>query len=261
MSFWGRFSLCGLAAATLISVNGCLPSDSNSMDEEKEPHYVLGKSCLNAMDYDGAAEAFEESLEVNPRSAAAHFQLACLFDTKKSDPAAAIYHYQEYLRLDPKADNIGVVKQRIESCKIQLAANVVSLPSAPATQRQLEDLTEKNRQLQAELDKWHAYYNAQQAALRAGPAVAQNNFSSSSAGNPAPADTTTLAVNNSARATPTEARTQPAPAAKPRTHTVTAGETLASIARKSGVSLAAIQAANPGINPKKMAIGQTVKLP
>ena len=49
--------------------------------------------------------------------------------------------------------------------------------------------------------------------------------------------------------------------ARPRTHTVAAGETLASIARKAGVSLAAIQAANPGINPKKMAVGATVKLP
>ena len=261
MSFWGRFSLCGLAAATLISVNGCLPSDSNSMDEEKEPHYVLGKSCLNAMDYDGAAEAFEESLEVNPRSAAAHFQLACLFDTKKSDPAAAIYHYQEYLRLNPKADNIGVVKQRIESCKIQLASNVVSLPSGSVTQRQLEDLTEKNRQLQAEVDQWRAYYNAQQAALKAGPAVAQNNFSSPSTGSPTTEEQPAAAANHSYSTPTTSARPQPVPAAKPRTHTVQAGETLASIARKAGISLAAIRAANPDINPKKMRVGQAVKIP
>ncbi len=111
------------------------------MDDEKEPHYVLGKNCVNTLDYQGAIEAFSEALEVNPRSAAAHFQLACIFDTpKESDPAAAIYHYREYLRLNPKAENAGIVNQRIESCKVQLAANVVSLPSAPLAPRQRADL-------------------------------------------------------------------------------------------------------------------------
>jgi len=243
-------------------VNGCLPSDSSQMDDEKEPHYVLGKNCVNSLDYQGAIEAFSEALEVNPRSAAAHFQLACIFDTpKESDPAAAIYHYREYLRLNPKAENAGIVNGRIESCKVQLAANVVSLPSAPLAQRQLEDLIEKNRRLQDEVDKWRAYYNAQQAALRAGPAVPQNNFSSPPSDSPTPADETAQAANNSTPTTSAAARPQPAPVAKPRTHTVAAGETLSSIARKAGVSLAAIQAANPGINPKKMAVGQTVKLP
>ncbi len=75
-----------------------------------------------------------------PHSAAAHFQLACLFDKKESDPAAAIYHYQEYLRLDPRADNADIIRQRIYSCKQQLAADVLPLPSAPAAQKQLEDL-------------------------------------------------------------------------------------------------------------------------
>jgi LysM repeat protein len=269
MSFWGRFHSCWLAALTLIAVNGCLPSDSSSLDDEKEPHYVLGKNCVNALDYTGAIKAFTEALEVNPRSAAAHFQLACLFDTSPlSDPAAAIYHYQEYLRLNPKADNAEVITNRIKSCKVQLAANVVALPSVSATQQQLEDLIGKNRRLQDEVDKWRAYYNAQQAALKAGPATAQNtaaqnNFVSPAAGSPPPDDGATVAANNSAATTPasTRARPQPAPAAKPRTHTVRAGETLASIARNAGVSLAAIQAANPGINPRKMSVGQTVKLP
>src|ERR1017187_8698055 len=120
MSFFGKLSLVTLAAAALVAVNGCLPSDSSPLDEEKEPHFVLGKSRVNAMDYAGALEAFGEALEANPRSAAAHFQLACLFDQKQADPAAAIYHYREFLRLDPQADNAEVIRQRISSCKQQL---------------------------------------------------------------------------------------------------------------------------------------------
>jgi LysM repeat protein len=250
MSFWGKLNSSLLAATLTLALNGCAPSDSSQLDDEKEPHFVLGKSRVNAMDYAGAVEAFGEALEVNPRSAAAHFQLACLFDTKQSEPAAAIFHYQEFLRLNPKADNAEVIRQRIYSCKQQLAADVLPLPSAPAAQKQLEDLAEKNRRLQDEVEKWRAYYAAQTAAPK-NPATP--------AGSPTPDDVSPGPV------TPTPAPVKPVPPAakpaKPRTHTVAAGETLAAIARKTGVSLPALQAANPGVTPKKLKVGQILNLP
>jgi LysM repeat protein len=261
MSFWGRFSLCVSAATVLIAVNGCLPADSSQLDDEKEPHFVLGKSRVNSMDYDGAAEAFAESLEVNPHSAAAHFQLACLFDTKKSDPAAAVYHYQEFLRLNPKADNAEVIKQRIYSCKQQLAADVLPLPSAPAAQRQLEDLAEKNHQLQDEVEKWRAYFTSQQAALKTNPPAARMDLSAPASGSLTPDDTTVPSATSANPTATTATRTVATRPAKARTHTVAAGETLASIARKSGVSLTALQAANPGVTPKKLKVGQVLNVP
>jgi len=250
MSLFGKFSF-GALLALLLAGNGCVPGDSSPLDEEKEPHFVLGKSRVNAMDYSGALEAFNEAIEANPRSAAAHFQLACLFDTKESDPAAAIYHYQEFLRLNPKADNAEVIRQRIYSCKQQLAADVLPLPSAPAAQKQLEDLAEKNRRLQDENDKWRAYYAAQQAAPKNSPP-----------NNPAPAPAGSLTPDDISTA-PTKSPAVPSAAkpAQPRTHVIAAGETLAAIARKQSVSLAALQAANPGINPKKLRVGQIVNLP
>jgi LysM repeat protein len=258
MSFFGKLILVALGATALISLNGCLPSDSSPLDEEKEPHFVLGKSRVNAMDYAGAVEAFTESLEANPRSAAAHFQLACLFDQKESDPAAAIYHYQEFLRLDPKADNAEVIQQRIYSCKQQLAADVLPLPSAPAAQKQLEDLAEKNHQLQDEVEKWRAYYATQQAAQKNSP---PNSPASAPASSPTPDDISAAPANASPAASATPAHTTAAKPVKPRTHTVAAGETLAAIARKSGVSLAALEAANPGVTPKKLHVGQPLNLP
>ena len=262
MQFLGKFGLVALTAAALLSVNGCLPADSGPLDEEKEPHFALGKSRVNAMDYAGAVEAFNEALEANPRSAAAHFQLACLFDQKESDPAAAVYHYQEFLRLNPKADNAEVIRQRIYSCKQQLAADVLPLPSAPAAQKQLEDLADKNRRLQDEVEKWRAYYTAQQAAQKNPPTPAQNFSTPASAGSPTPDDVSPAPANPAPATTATPAA-HPAPAkpAKPRTHTVVAGETMAAIARKTGVSLAALQAANPGVTPKKIQVGQMLNLP
>src|SRR5712671_3275168 len=132
MEFWNRAVVGTYTVCLGIALAGCEPSDQNTADDEKEPHFVLGQNRVNAMDYSGAVEAFEESLEANPHSAAAHFQLAMLYDEKENNPAAAIYHYQQYLRFDPKASNAEVVAQRIYTCKQQLAADVLPLPSAPA---------------------------------------------------------------------------------------------------------------------------------
>ena len=270
MSLIGRFSLSALAAAVVVAISGCLPSEPGQQDEEKEPHFVLGKSRINAMDYAGAVEAFQESLEANPRSAAAHYQLACLFDTKESDPAAAIFHYQQYLKLDPGARNPEVIRQRIDSCKQQLAADVLQLPSAPAAQQQLEKLVEKNRQLeqnvvqlQGVVKQWSDYC-ASLTAARAG--AAPNNPPPPAGTSQAPDDITLTpgpgpGAPAGAPVRPAPLKTAPPKISQPRTHAVAANETLVAIARKHGVTVTALQAANPGVNPKKMRVGQVLNLP
>jgi len=256
MVFWkhflpGAFVLC--LGAVLC---GCNPGQS-SLDDKKEPHYILGENRVNAMDYQGAAEAFEESLEVNPHSAAAHFELACLFDEKISDPAAAIYHYQQYLKFEPKAENAEVVNQRIATCKQQLAADVMAMPSAPAAQQELEKITDQNRQLQDQIDllkKWNAYYAAQLAA-KSNAIPAPDNPAAQPVQNPVqPAQIASVPPQN-----PTASH--PPSSAAPRTHAVAAGETEAAIARKFGIKLGALQAANPGVNPNKLHVGQPLNIP
>ena len=113
-----------LLLSAALALSSCLPLAQSSSDEEKEPHFMAGKSLVNAMDYRGAVEAFEKALEANPHSAAAHFELGWLFDQKETDPAGAIYHYESYLRLRPGADNAGLVQQRILYCKQGLARTV-----------------------------------------------------------------------------------------------------------------------------------------
>jgi len=277
MSFFGKWNRFWLAAAWLAAAGGCSPLDSNPMDEEKEPHYVLGKSRVNAMDYDGAIRAFEESLETNPHSAQAHFQLAMLYENQESDPAAAVYHYQQYLKYDPKADNGAVIQQHIASCKQQLAADVLQLPSTSAAQQQLDKLIAENRRLHEQLAQWQALVTNQQTAAKANPPAPQNpapastNYSPSTLPtSPAPDLVRTQPLTSTTALTSTGPRaagsatppgTTPARISQPRTHRVVRGETLASIARKQEVSLPALEAANPSVNPKKLRAGQVLNLP
>ena len=270
MSFFGKWYPILLVAALLVAAAGCSPMDQSPMDEEKEPHYVLGKSRVNAMDYSGAIRAFEESLEANPHSAQAHYQLGMLYENQEADPAAAIYHYQQYLKYDPGTENAEIISQHIASCKQQLAADVLQLPSAPAAQQQLEKLTEENHRLHDQLTQWQAYFAAQQAAAKTNPPTPQYTLPSQ----PQPtsltpddvtaqtATTTTTTATTVHKTTPqfTKTASQFNPA-RPRTHTVAAGDTLANIARRQGISLAALESANPGVNPKKLKAGQVLSLP
>lgn len=254
------------------------------MDEEKEPHFVLGKSRVEAFDYPGAIEAFEESLEANPHSAQAHYQLAMLYENQDAvaDPAAAIYHYQQYLKYDPKADNADLVAQHVATCKQKLAENVLQLPSTPAVQQQLEKLTEENRRLHDQLAQWQAYYAAQQAA-KTNPPTPQNSYNYTpqqqaqvtsqtpddvtplpTTGNTTSTSGTSNTLNTASsrhNSTSSKNNSMTSKISKSHSHTVAYGETLASIAKRQGVSIVAMEEANPSVNPKKLKVGQVLNLP
>src|SRR6266496_2205587 len=207
-----RFACAVLAAICGVVLCGCFLPGQRDQDEEKEPHFLTGRNRVNQMDYKGAIESFSKALEVNPRSAKAHFELGWLYEEKDPDPAAAIYHYEQYLKLRPAAENAGTVRQRILGSKQELAKTVLPMPTTPGIQRDLEKLAEQNRQLHEELEKCRARSSM----------VATNT-------NPVPA--------------PRSDSQQPGTRANAaRSHKVQAGESPSSIARKYGVKLEALMA-------------------
>lgn len=249
MKFLVRFFRLLPAVLLFASLNGCVPGQDQS-DEEKEPHFMAGKSAVASMDYPGAIEEFEKAVEVNPHSASGHFELAWLYDQKEPDPAAAIYHYQQYLKLRPNAGNAETAKTRILACKQDLAKAVLPLPSTPGVQRDLEQLAEENRRLTQEVEQWRAYYKTQQQA----PIIQSN------------ASITAVTVSNGSPTLANSGRTSPADPRgtvrqSGRTHTVQTGDTFANIARKYSVKLDSLVAANPGIDAKRLRVGQTLNIP
>jgi len=243
-----------LLAATLA---GCLPTGSSQPDEEKEAHFQTGRARVNGMDYGGAIEAFQKALEVNPRSGAAHFELGWLFADKQPDPAAAIYHYERYLALRPKADNAETIRQHILRLKQDLARAVLPLPSTPGVQRQLEQLMEENRRLQDELGRWRADY-AKRGVTPPTNAAGGDPGAVRSPATGAGTGAQTIAQNNRPPPAPNPGPSAAAPA---RTHKVQGGETPSSIAKKYSVKLEALMAANPGLNPRRLQVGQTLNVP
>lgn len=229
--------------------SGCLPSAPG--DEEKEPYFLAGKSRVNTMDFKGAIESFEKAAEVNPKSAPAHFELGWLYDQKESDPAAAIYHFERFLKLRPNSGKEEMVKTRILACKQQLAQTVSLGLVTEKQQREFEQLADENKRLREDLERWRAYAlrlqtltNQAGASLPAARAVQPPGFAQA-----APAES------------PSPARPPATPAATSRTHTVKAGETLRVIARKYGVKLDALMTANPKLDSRRLPVGQVLSIP
>src|SRR5438067_494081 len=100
-----------------LGLAGCVPSSELAADEEKEPHFLEGRSRVNSMDYDGAIQSFENALVANPRSAAAQFELGWLYDERKKEPATAIYHYGRFLDAHASGEKAVRARTRTVACK------------------------------------------------------------------------------------------------------------------------------------------------
>jgi tetratricopeptide (TPR) repeat protein len=249
MTFSVGLLRAGLVLLAGFLLSGCMPSVPG--DEEREPYFLAGKGRERTMDYTGAIESFERAIEVNPKSAAAHFELAWLYETKESDPAAAIYHYERYLKLSPNSNKEEMVKTHILACKQQLAQTVLLPPVSDKQQRELEQQALENKRLREEVENWRSYALRLQAlSNQLGAAV------------PAPRVTQASGSAQPAIANVTRPRRPtPPPAATMRTHIVKAGERPGSIARMYGIRLEALMAANPKLDARRMQIGQTLNVP
>lgn len=225
---------------------GCFPPAEGKLDENKNPYFLEGKARVAARDYKGGIDAFEKALEVHPRSALAHFELGMLYEQHseqtEKDYINAMFHYQQVLKLRPVGiyphDNARV---RIASCKQELVKAESLAPVYYAMERELQRLKQENQDLRAQLETLQAAQTARVTHVVAPAPVVPERVAF--AGSPPPAP---------------ELRAS-APVYKQ--HVVKADETLASIARRHRVNLQSIISANPGLEPRRLKVGQTIKIP
>ena len=264
---WLLFSVMMLC----LALSGCSPIAESQTDEQKNPHFQAGKERLAALDYKGAIECFERALEDNPRSALAHYELGVLFDEKEMDYPAAIYHYNKALKLCPKGYPAENIRQRIPGCRQELIKADSLQVMNPSALRETERLREQNQALRRQIEALQS-----QLAGRASPGVGSTPSTRPAAGSQdegrsvaAPAASAPALVSpelsngNHANSGsyPDRMPSGTAAGSRIRTHSVKAGDTLASLARLYQIKLTSLQAANPGLEPKRMKIGSVLNIP
>ncbi len=243
-------------------LSGCSPIAESELDEQKNPHFLTGRSRANTMDYKGAVAAFEKAIEANPRSASAHLELGLLYLQKENDFAAAIYHFEKHLKLRPNSNVAEMARQHIVSCKMELARTVSFALVNQKAHAALDRLTTENAGLRQQVEQLKGQLS--KAQLVPLPSVVTNR--------PTPAPNIPLPSQSGPAVDHAMVRTQQPPAGKaeaviprpaivPRTHVVRSGETFASIARSYRVPLTSLQSANPRVEARKLKVGQSVSIP
>ncbi len=241
-----------------VGLGGCFPSSENNVDEEKESHFVSGRSRASAKDFKGAIEEFEKALEANPHSAAAHFELGWLNEEQTRNCAAAIYHYERHLELRPNSAYAERAKERIISCKRELARSEIVGPETQNLQREIERLRNENLQLKRQVDSLQS-----QLASRPPANVSPGG---PSAPVPLPGPTPGPVTRPAATAPGTAGAAADRAGrvlsqARPRTYVVKSGDTMTVIARQFGLRVSALQSANPQVDPRRIKVGQSLNIP
>ena len=251
-----RWSLLGLLGLICLGLCGCLPGGEVPVDEQKNPYFQAGREREQERDYKGAIEAFEKALEINPRSAQAHFELGVLYDQhsdqKEADYVSAMFHYYQAIKLRPNEYPADNAHERIIFCKSELVKAESLAPVIQSLTRERDKLREENQLLHKQLDSSGTAHSA--------PAGLTTRFLSNRTErvantNPAPLRATN-GVAMRERVTPLP----PVPTST-RTHTVKAGETPFSISRQYRVKLEALMSANPTLDAKRLKVGQVLTIP
>jgi len=231
-----------LAALTILTTACGRFANSPSTDLDHNPDYLRARQAAAAGDNRVAAAEYLKVLRALPEAARAHLELGLLYDEKLNDPLAALYHYRQFLELEPNSERRQVVEGFMERAKLASAAR---LPSGTEAGDLARLQTEKAGLMQ------------ENAALRARVLELENGATQSPVSPPAAVVTQVVAV-----APPV---VPPGPAVM-RTHTVQPKDTLQSIALKyygTRSGWEKIYAANRAILASKdqLKVGQQLTIP
>lgn len=137
--------------------------------------------------------------------------------------------------------------------------------TAAANRNRIRTFLDTTRSLREELDRVLVRLEERPPAPRPSPSPAADR-EDPDPGDPDPEESAGAPAEAAEPAPdpdPPAAGEAPAPAetSRPESYTVQRGDTLSDIARRFGVSLPALLAANPGLDPNLIQVGQELKLP
>jgi tetratricopeptide (TPR) repeat protein len=287
-----------LALVAMLLAAGCDRGDSLTLSSEiDEPFYrqgqSLSKQCRNQEALNAYLKVIAKRDETAPES---HLEVGLILLRHVKDPIAAIYHFRKYLELQPNSRQAVYVRGLIDTSKREFARTLPATPLESQAdqlekQDQIDRLLRENDQLKAELAALRAGVPATPIRSRATldntepvgtslitvPATQPEAVAEESPITYAPVPATpveeapvlhaappaTSAPTRPAGSRPTTTRSNPG---NGRSHTVTKGDTLFSLAQKyygNRSKWRDIYAANRDVLPNETALkpGMQLKIP
>jgi len=293
-------ALVGLLFLGLVA--GCDRGDTLTLSSETDdPFYRQGQQLSKQGRNQEALNAYLKVISRRDETAPeSHLEVGLILLRHVKDPIAAIYHFRKYLELQPNSRQAVYVRGLIDTAKREFARTLPATPLESQAdqlerQDQIDRLLRENDQLKAEL-------TAARGGVSAPPVRSRADVDNDNPGGApmitipvTPADSTNTTVAPAADESPVtyapvpsapaeeEPKIEAVPLSKPtrpaaaktlskptapagRTHTVTRGDTLFSIAQKyynNRGKWRDIYAANRDVMPNETALkpGMTLKIP
>ena len=192
--------------------------------------------------------------------------MAVIYDEHKADYAAALYHYEKARRRRPDAYPADIARDRVEVGKRELAKTVTQTPTMDYMQREIDRLMLENQRLRHPSMDRQNYYQGRSRIMPAGTTrLPLASPAGSAPATSAPA-LTRLEPERPRSDGPPAGRAPPpgspgSATAATRTHKVAAGDNPAKIAARYGIKVGALRAANPGLDDRRLRVGQTLVIP
>ncbi|HMO04276.1 MAG TPA: LysM peptidoglycan-binding domain-containing protein [Kiritimatiellia bacterium] len=244
---YALFARSIVALFALALVAGCGGQD-------RDPNIKRARERRAVGDYPGALEWYQRALDKKPGVARVHWDMAQIYDQHLTNELRAIYHYERYLELDPKAERRQLVEQSIGLAKLSYA---VSLPDRPS------EAVQEIARLRREIDSLRALLTEarDEMARLSAAQVARSAV-------PAPGAATPAAVGVSPTTPVAIEPLKPAPPQPTRfdTYIVQPGDTMSKIAKKmynDANKWELIFQANKASlrRPQDIKVGQTLMIP
>ena len=124
-----------LLSAAVVFFPGCGPRDAGTAKAHKGAlhQYRLGANRYREGDFEAAIKIYEKALQIDPNLAAAHLDLGIIYDDYRADKKKAIFHYKEYLRLEPQSEKADMVARWIHSAEEEKSTEAVARAIAVQT--------------------------------------------------------------------------------------------------------------------------------
>ncbi len=111
----------------VISMLDEMSSEHETMrEDEGKVHYNMGNIFFHQGHYGRARDEYRKAVQLVPHDANAHFNLAFVSSEYLGDFKTALTHYQQYLWLNPEAEDLHLVKEKIIAAQMELMGSIDS---------------------------------------------------------------------------------------------------------------------------------------
>ncbi len=146
-------------AVVLLLVSGC------SGDPSNHPLLVKGDRYRREGDFEQAEKFYLRFVERHPTLALGHRVLANLYDESLNNPVAALYHYDRFLRLEPKSSDRELIAGYRKLVRARLLRDLQREEQPVLLADESAQLRRENQDLRMRLERYKRMLLVQQQTI------------------------------------------------------------------------------------------------